>query len=96
MTLFDYLHLHPWFALLHGLVLVFIIMITMHAAVSAIGMWWGTAKKLRELEEAFVWLKKEDYDVQRMAASISAVMMVMNQHYESKTRDGNGEEAEAS
>ncbi len=96
MTLFDYLHLHPWLALLHSLALVLIIMISMHAAIGVIGTWFGTAKRLRELEEMVEWLKKEDYDVQRMAASISTVMAVMNQHYKTEDLGGNGEKAQAS
>ena len=63
MTLWDYLHLHPWLAILHASLLILIIMISMHAAIGVIGIWFGTAKKLRELEDALVWMKKEDYDV---------------------------------
>lgn len=95
MTLFDYLHLHPWLALLHSLALVLIIMISMHAAIGVIGTWFGTAKRLRDLEKTFEWLRKEDYDVQRMAASISAVMTVMAQHNKTKAQGENGEEAQA-
>ena len=77
MTLWDYLDAHPWLALMHGFVLVFIIMITFHAAIGTIAMWFGTAKKLKHLEDALNFFRTKEHDTEHMAAVLGSVMMAM-------------------
>jgi len=97
MTLWDYLHIHPWIALLHSLALAIIIMIAMHAAIGAINVWFGAARRLRDLEEAFSWLRGTEHSAERMAAMTGAMMVAMQDFHTQKPKeDSDGEEAEAS